>query len=68
MPFVLRMIGMSGFDVGRDAGSAVSEEYVGPFPFEGRFDRLDVEITDDLTPAEIIRLDQERVRQQLAQQ
>ncbi|HJO79574.1 MAG: sulfatase [Acidobacteria bacterium] len=35
VPFVIRILGSTGLDVGRDALSAVSEEYVGPFPFTG---------------------------------
>ena len=68
VPFVLRMIGMSGFDIGRDAGSPVSDEYEGTFPFNGSYHQLDVEITDDLSVEEIFRQDQARIRQELAQQ
>lgn len=68
VPFVLRMIAMSGFDVGLDAGSQVSTLYDDTFPFTGTYHHLDVEITDDLSVAEILRLDQERIRQELAQQ
>ena len=68
VPFVLRMIGMSGFDVGRDAGSPVTDRYQGQFPFVGRYHHLAVEITDDLSPADILARDQARIRQELAQQ
>ncbi|MCP5029472.1 MAG: arylsulfatase [Actinomycetia bacterium] len=67
-PWVLRFIGMSGMDVGRDAGSAVSDAYEGPFPFAGGFSQLDVEVTDELSPAEIYRLDRDRVKRDFIQQ
>ncbi len=68
VPYVLRMLGMSGMDIGRDAGSPVSPDYVGPFPFTGAFDRLDVALTEELPPHEVLKLDQERVRRALAEQ
>ena len=68
VPYVLRMLGMSGMDIGRDAGSPVTTSYVGPFPFTGRFDQLDVTLTEELPPHEVLKLDQERVRRALAEQ
>ncbi|MDG2114472.1 MAG: sulfatase-like hydrolase/transferase, partial [Actinomycetota bacterium] len=68
VPYVLKFIGMSGMDVGRDAGSPITEAYDGPFPFTGEFSSLDVEVTEELDPAEIYRLDRERMRRELAQQ
>jgi arylsulfatase len=40
VPTVLRMISSTGMDTGRDAGSAVSDDYVAPFAFAGRIVRL----------------------------
>lgn len=68
VPYVLRMLGMSGMDIGRDAGSPISPRYEGPFAFTGRFDQLDVELTEELAPHEVLKLDQERVRRALAEQ
>jgi arylsulfatase len=68
VPYVLRMLGMSGMDIGRDAGSPVSTRYEGPFPFTGQFDQLVVELTEELPPHEVLKLDQERVRRALAEQ
>ena len=68
VPFVLRFIGMSGMDVGRDAGSPVGLDYEGPFPFEGDYLHLDVVVTEELPPEEVFRLDRERVQRELAQQ
>ncbi len=42
LPFAMTIISSVGASVGYDDGSAVSERYRGPFPFEGRFLRLDV--------------------------
>ena len=68
VPWVLRFIGMSGMDVGRDAGSPVGLGYEGPFPFAGSFTELRFEVTDELSPQEIFRLDRARVRRELTQQ
>ena len=68
VPWVLRMIGMSGMDVGRDAGSPITPAYEGPFPFEGAFTELRFEVTEELDPAEIMRMDAERVRRELSRQ
>ncbi|MGA8726432.1 MAG: arylsulfatase [Acidimicrobiales bacterium] len=44
LPFAMTIMSSVGASVGFDDGSAVSERYRGPFPFEGRFLRLDVEL------------------------
>ena len=59
---------MSGMDIGRDGCSAVSGEYQAPFAFEGLFHQLTIDITDDLSPAEIVAQDTQRIRRELAQQ
>ena len=68
VPFVLKFIGMSGMDVGKDAGSPVSPAYDGPFPFTGVYHRLDIDVTEELDPAEIYQLDRQAVKRALAQQ
>ena len=68
VPWVLRFIGMSGMDVGRDAGSAISDAYEGPYPFTGGFTSLEIDVTEELDPAEIFKRDREKVRRALAQQ
>ncbi len=40
VPKVLRMISSYGMDAGRDAGSAVSDDYKAPFDFQGSIRRL----------------------------
>jgi arylsulfatase A-like enzyme len=42
VPFLMTMISSVGPSVGYDHGSAVSERYEAPFPFEGTLRRLDV--------------------------
>lgn len=42
VPFVMTMISSVGPSVGYDHGSAVSERYRAPFPFEGTVRRLEV--------------------------
>ncbi len=40
----MTMISSVGPSVGYDHGSAVSDRYRGPFPFEGTLERLDIEV------------------------
>jgi len=68
VPWVLRFIGMSGMDVGKDAGSAVTHDYTGPFPFSGEFSELNFEVTEELDPGEIYAQDRARMRREMAQQ
>jgi arylsulfatase len=44
VPFAMTMISSVGPSVGYDHGSAVSDRYRGPFPFEGTLERLDIEV------------------------
>ena len=46
IPILLRMISSTGMDAGRDAGSAVSDDYTAPFGFEGRIIRLVFEMPE----------------------
>ncbi len=46
IPFVLRMISTLGMDIGRDAGAAVSTDYVAPFVFEGTIKRVTFDLPD----------------------
>ena len=68
VPWVLRFIGMSGMDVGRDAGSPISDAYEPPFAFDGGFTNLEFEVTEELPPQEVLRLDRERVRREFTRQ
>jgi hypothetical protein len=45
IPFAMTMMSSVGPSVGYDHGSPVSDRYLGPFPFEGGFSRLDVVLT-----------------------
>jgi arylsulfatase len=40
IPKIVRMLGSTGLDVGRDALSPVVDDYEGPFPFTGTIDRI----------------------------
>lgn len=44
VPFVLRMISSTGLDIGRDGLSPVTDDYQGPFPFNGVIRRLVVDL------------------------
>ena len=52
VPFVVRMLGSAGMDIGRDAYSPVSELYQGPFPFEGRLDEVVIHLPERGTSLE----------------
>lgn len=48
LPFLMRIISSSGMSIGRDHASPVSTLYEDDFPFEGRLERVDVQlITQD---------------------
>jgi arylsulfatase A-like enzyme len=40
IPRIVRMLGSTGLDIGRDALSTVVEDYEGPFPFSGAIERV----------------------------
>ncbi|MGB1723213.1 MAG: hypothetical protein ACPHJ1_03040, partial [Ilumatobacteraceae bacterium] len=43
-PFIMRVISSVGSSIGRDAGSAVSTLYTGPFPFTGEISELVIQL------------------------
>ena len=40
VPRIVRMLGSTGLDVGRDSLSPVVDDYEGPFPFTGSIERI----------------------------
>jgi arylsulfatase A-like enzyme len=40
IPSIIRMLGSTGLDIGRDSLSPVVSDYAPPFPFEGRIERI----------------------------
>jgi arylsulfatase A-like enzyme len=40
IPSIIRMLGSTGLDIGRDSLSPVVSDYAAPFPFEGRIERI----------------------------
>ncbi len=44
IPRIVRMLGSTGLDIGRDALSPVVDDYEGPFPFTGAIERVSFEI------------------------
>jgi arylsulfatase len=40
VPHILRMLGSTGLDVGRDSLSPVTEDYEAPFEFTGKIHRI----------------------------
>jgi len=46
LPFIIRLLGSTGMDIGRDSLSPVSEQYDGPFPFEGEILQVAVHLPE----------------------
>lgn len=44
VPFIVRMLGSTGLDIGCDRLSTVVDDYVGPFPFQGALRKATFEI------------------------
>ena len=67
VPFVVRVLGSTGLDVGRDALSTVSEEYQGPFPFNGTLHELTIHLpergTDEMTEDAVLAMRTELARE-----
>jgi len=53
IPKIVRMLGSTGLDVGRDALSPVVDDYEAPFPFTGTIDRITFDIRSRADAAEI---------------
>jgi arylsulfatase len=53
IPKIVRMLGSTGLDVGRDALSPVVDDYVPPFPFTGTIDRITFSIRSKADAAEV---------------
>jgi hypothetical protein len=54
VPFVIRMIGSTGMDIGLDRLSPVSDEYkdLAPFAFTGTIHRVDIDLPKYRPPGE----------------
>jgi arylsulfatase len=53
VPRLVRMLGSTGLDIGRDALSEVVDDYDGPFPFTGRIDKVTFTIHSRRSPADV---------------
>jgi arylsulfatase A-like enzyme len=53
IPRIVRMLGSTGLDIGRDALSPVVDDYDGPFPFTGVIDRVTFRIRSRADAAEV---------------
>lgn len=53
VPRIVRMLGSTGLDVGRDALSPVVDDYDAPFPFTGTIDRVTFRSYGRPTPADV---------------
>ena len=53
IPQIVRMLGSTGLDVGRDALSPVIDDYDAPFPFTGTIDRITFQIRSRADAAEV---------------
>lgn len=64
LPTLVRMLGSTGLDIGRDALSPVVDDYEGPFPFTGRIRR----VRFDLAPGASTTDRDARARTELARE
>ena len=46
IPGVMRMISSIGMDIGRDAGSPITDDYKAPFPFSGVIRRVVIDVPE----------------------
>ena len=53
IPKLVRMLGSTGLDVGRDALSPVVDDYEAPFPFTGAIERVTFSIRSRADAAEV---------------
>jgi hypothetical protein len=53
IPIIVRMLGSTGLDIGRDSLSPVVDDYEGPFPFTGSIDRITFSIQSRADVADI---------------
>jgi hypothetical protein len=53
VPGIVRMLGSTGMDIGRDALSPVVDDYVAPFPFTGTIRDVTFEIRSRPTPSDV---------------
>jgi arylsulfatase len=54
IPKIVRMLGSTGVDIGRDALSPVVDDYDGSFPFTGTIDRVTFEILSRPDAADVV--------------
>ncbi len=54
IPKIVRMLGSTGLDVGRDGLSPVVDDYVAPFAFTGTIDRITFAIRGRTTAADVV--------------
>ncbi len=64
IPKLVRMLGSTGLDIGRDALSPVISDYEGPFPFTGVIERASFEIHSRRDSADV----QAKARTELARE
>ncbi|MEX2627761.1 MAG: arylsulfatase [Ilumatobacteraceae bacterium] len=53
VPKIVRILGSTGMDIGRDALSPVVGDYDAPFPFDGRIERVTFDIRSGPSPSDI---------------
>jgi arylsulfatase len=52
LPFLMRMFSSIAMSIGRDHGSPVSRRYVDDYVFEGRIDRVDIQLVSQSSAEE----------------
>ena len=68
VPYVMRMLGSTGLDIGRDSLSPVTDDYAAPFAFTGTLRRFEVELPRRRPPSETREDAEVRFRTEMSQQ
>ena len=68
VPYILRMISSTGFDIGRNSLSPITEDYKAPFNFTGTIKKVNIKLPRYRKPSQIREEDETRYRAEMYKQ
>jgi len=68
IPGVMRMISAQGMDIGRDAGSPITDDYEAPFPFTGAIRRIVIDVPKRIPPAQQREIQETEAKAEMSRQ